>query len=660
MGSKYKHCFTPVTIKGTEFKNRIICTPNIAGWGSREGILTQEQTAYYERIASGGTAVVTIGNCSVNMNETSDEIHQLDLSHDKVIFGLNVLREKCARYNAHLSAQINYAGRNGWYPGSVHYAPSPIPTFSELERAAASGRTPQQCFEIDEAKLQELIEGYAGAAVRLKRAGFKMLMVHCAHNNLIGQFFSPISNFRNDRYGGALENRARFGLEVLDAIRKKVGPEMIIDVRMSGEDIMPGGLAVEEAVEIAKMMEPYVDIFTISCAFHNAPTFIADKMSLSMYYPQLNLLDYTKKFRSALKKSKLTFTTNVVNLDNAEFVLDNGIADFVGMFRPFLADPDIVNKYARNKPDEVNQCIRCEYHGRFIRHLPITCAVNPFCGRELEFPGGRVTKTDTPKKIMIVGGGPSGMQAAWTASQRGHDVVLYEMSQRLGGNLLKAAALPFKKEIGKFINYLVPRVTGCGARIILNTEVTAEIVKAEKPDVLILAAGTVDVVPPIPGIDLPHVHFCYDADRGSVRVGEHIVIIGAGHVGMESAIQLGRDGHKVAVIERDPIPICTKRLGSLGAPLAALSKEAGNKVEYECTIEEIRKDSVIYRDAADNRVQIPCDTVLLAAGVQPRKKLVDELRHTIAEGDVYLVGDLTEAGTIGHAVNSGFDIAAHL
>jgi NADH dehydrogenase FAD-containing subunit len=129
---------------------------------------------------------------------------------------------------------------------------------------------------------------------------------------------------------------------------------------------------------------------------------------------------------------------------------------------------------------------------------------------------------------------------------------------------------------------------------------------------------------------------------------------------MESAIQLGRDGHKVAVIERDPIPICTKRLGSLGAPLAALSKEAGNKVEYECTIEEIRKDSVIYRDAADNRVQIPCDTVLLAAGVQPRKKLVDELRHTIAEGDVYLVGDLTEAGTIGHAVNSGFDIAAHL
>jgi 2,4-dienoyl-CoA reductase-like NADH-dependent reductase (Old Yellow Enzyme family) len=219
------------------------------------------------------------------MKETSDEIHQLDLSHDKVIFGLNVLREKCERYKRAPVRSDQLRGEKRVYPGSVHYARLP-------SRRSASWKGPRpragrrsRATKIDDAKLRELIDGYVGAARRLKRAGFKILMVHCAHNNLIGQFFSPISNYRTDRYGGSLENRARFGLEVLEGIRREVGPDMVIDARMSGEDVMPGGLTVVEAVEIAKMMEPYVDIFTISCAFHNAPSYIADKMSLSMYYP---------------------------------------------------------------------------------------------------------------------------------------------------------------------------------------------------------------------------------------------------------------------------------------------------------------------------------------------------------------------------------------
>lgn len=660
MGSDYKACFTPITIKGVEFKNRIVCTPNIAGWGSREGILTQEQIAYYERIARGGVGFLTIGNCSINMKETSDEINQIDLSHDKVIFGLNVLREKCERYNAHLSAQINYCGRNGWYPGSVHYAPTALPCPGEIEKAAREGRYPQPCYEITLDKLHELIEGYANAALRLKRAGFKMLMVHCAHNNLIGQFFSPISNFRTDQYGGSLENRARFGIEVLQAIRRKVGNDMIIDLRMSGEDVIEGGLQAAEAVEISKMLEPYADIFTISCAFHNAPTSIAHRTSTCMYYPTMTLLEYTKQFRAALKNSKLVFTTNVMNLDNAEYVLENDMADFVGMFRPFLADPDIVNKYSRNQVSEVNRCIRCEYHGKFLSHHPMTCAVNPFCGRELEFPNGKVTKTDEPKKVMVVGGGPGGMQAAWTATQRGHDVVLYEKESRLGGNLYKAAELPFKKEINYFTDYIISHVTKCGARIVLNTEVTPEIVKAENPDVLILAVGTEDVIPPIPGVDGKNVHFCHEADCKAVEVGHNVVIIGAGHVGMETAMQLSRDGHDVTVIEQQPFAGVAPKRGAFGAPQENIVHENGGKTLYQCEVEQIGEKELRYRAPNGKRITIPCDTVLLAAGTRPLKKTVDELRHVIAEGDVYLIGDLTQSGNIGHAVNTGFDIAAHL
>jgi 2,4-dienoyl-CoA reductase-like NADH-dependent reductase (Old Yellow Enzyme family)/thioredoxin reductase len=644
-----------------EFKNRIVVTPNIAGWGSRDGTLTQEQSAYFERFARGGAALVTLGNCSINMDESSDEIHQLDLSRDKVIFGLNVLRERCARYNSHLSAQINYAGRNGWYPGSVHYAPSPLPTFSEMENAEREGRYPKRVYEIDYDKLHELIEGYANAALRLKRAGFKVLMLHCAHNNLIGQFFSPISNFRSDQYGGSLENRARFGIEVLRAIRQKVGDGMVIDARMSGEDVMPGGLQAAEAAVIAQMLEPYVDIFTISCAFHMAPSYVQEKMSLAMYNPQMPLIEYTKQFRAALKRSKLTFTTSVVDLDNAEFVLKNDMADFVGMFRPFLADPDIVAKYSRNRAADVNPCIRCEWHGRFFTHLPMGCAVNPYCGRELQYPEGRVTKTDAPKKVMVIGGGPAGMQAAWTAAQRGHDVALYEKSDRLGGNLLRAARLPFKREIEKFTRYIVPRVTDSGARIALGAEADEAAVTAEKPDVLILAFGCEDICPDIPGARLGHVHFAHEADSGVVTPGKNVVIIGAGHVGTESAIQLARDGRSVTVLEADPIGVCMGKKGSLAAPLGAMSREAGVKFLYECAAEEIRPECVIYRDRASGRVsELPCDTVLLAVGLRPRRELVERLRHTIAECDVYLIGDLTEPGTIGHAVNSGFDIAAHI
>ncbi|MDR0350541.1 MAG: FAD-dependent oxidoreductase, partial [Coriobacteriales bacterium] len=489
MGSKdYKRVFSPLRVRGLEFKNRIICTPNVCGWGSRQGVLTAEQSAYYERIAAGGPAAVTIGNCSVNMAESSDEIHQLDMSKDQVIFGLNNLRERVSVHNGILSAQLNYCGRNGWYEGSTYYAPSALPSPGAIERAELSGLPPQEVFEMSPAKIQELIGLYAAAAGRLKRAGFKMLQVHCAHNNLIGQFFSPLSNFRTDQYGNrSLEDRARFGIEVLKAIRATVGQEMVIDIRFSGEDVMPGGLQQDEAVAIGKLLEPHVDIFTISCAFHAHPSYIADKTTLSYLLPPLTLEEYTKPFRKALKDSKLVFTTNVIDLDNAEYILSEGISDFVGMFRPFLADPDIVKKCARDDAANVRPCIRCEYHWSFMDFMPITCAVNPACGRELEFPGGRVPRSEDPKKLLVVGAGPAGLQATLTATERGHEVTLAEKADALGGNLLKAADVPFKSEFQKYVDWIIPRVEASGARILLNTDVDAAFLEKGGFDVAILA-----------------------------------------------------------------------------------------------------------------------------------------------------------------------------
>jgi 2,4-dienoyl-CoA reductase-like NADH-dependent reductase (Old Yellow Enzyme family)/thioredoxin reductase len=594
------------------------------------------------------------------MKECSDEIHQLDMHDDKVVFGLSDLRRRVHRYGTKLSAQLNYCGRNAFWPGSVRYAPSPITAPGSLERADMMGVHPDPVLEMSKEKIYEIINLYADAAGRLQMAGFEMLMLHFAHNNLPGQFFSPLSNFRTDEYGNhSLETRTRFARELLQAVRRRVGNQMVIDLRFSGEDVMPGGLQQDEAIEIAKMLEPDVDIFTISCAFHNPPSYIGAATTLSYYSPEITLEEYTKPFKQALKDAKVVLTTSVVNLDNAEHVLEEGIADFVGMLRPFLADPDIVKKYSRDQVEEVNQCIRCEYHWSFAPTFsPVPCAVNPKCGHAYEFPGDKLPAANPAKDVLVVGSGPAGLQAALTAAERGHRVTIIEQNDHLGGNLIKAADVRFKHEFKKFVNWIIPRVEKC-ATVVLNTKVDAAYVEKMAPDVLIIAAGAADVVPPIAGVDKPHVHFAWEADNGSVAIGDKVIVIGAGLVGTESAIQQAEDGKNVTIIEMLPVGPAMMGKGMLAAPAVARAEAAGVKTLYEHTVVAIEDDRVLVKDQISGEEKVfAADTVLLAAGVRPRKEVVTELRHCIAESDVYIVGDLTRgAGTIGNATNTAFEVA---
>ena len=663
MASVYQHCFTPIEIRGVTYKNRIEVSPHVPAYGACDGTVTEDVEEFFHAYARGGAALINMGNCSIDMAEAKDEVMQIDLSKDETILGLSHLRETVERYGAVLSLEINHCGRGAgkYYPDNLRYGPSNIPLPDEAMRYRAAGLKVPDIIEMSTGKIYDTIQKYAAAASRCKRGGFRHLLIHGAHGNLITQFMSPMSNKRTDSYGGSLENRARFAVEVMQAVRQAVGDDVVLEMRVSPEDGLPEGVDCRELIEICKRLEDYVDIFIVSYGMMGMP-WIINKMMADMYAPPMHNLEYIKQFKAAMKRAKISAVGTLQNIDNCEYILKNGWADFTAMCRPFMADPNLVRKAARNERDQIRPCLRCLYHSRVASWYSIGCAVNPFCGREKEFPNGTVPKTEHPKKILIAGGGLAGLQAAWTGTEMGHDITVYEATDRLGGNFNHVGTLPFKTDAKAFYDYFMPKATACGAKFVLNTPVTKELVEREKPDIVIVAAGGEAVTPDIPGVDGPNVFFSTQADDHEIEPGKRVVIIGAGVVGQESALQLVRDGHQVTVVEFKQ----AEELKDINAKhrLPALVQSEGDATYcFSTIVEEITDHSVKCLDRKTcRRFEIECDTVLLAAGLRPRKEVYEELLHNdaVSECDIYVIGDAKQPRQIGHAVNEAFDLITHL
>jgi len=660
MGSKYQHVFTPFTIKGVEFKNRIETAPMSPKLTTAAGAVTTEFIEFFRPIARGGAAVITIGNSSIDLAESKDETRHIDLGQDDVMLGLSRYVDMCENYGAIPSIEVNHSGQDAIYEFTHRpaYGPTACYTEDELRRAKEAGREPVKVIEMDEDKIHETVEKFADAVLRCKKAGFKMVLLHGAHGNLIPQFLSPFSNKRTDRYGGSLENRARFPLEVLEAIRKKVGDKFIIEYRISATEFVDGGLTPEESLEFAKMIEDKIDLLHVSAGMRAVVSRVQYMMQ-PMYLPYMYNVHFAEQFRKELKVP-ITTVGSVMTLENAEMILANGWADFVAMARPILADPELVRKSAWGHEDEVIPCIRCNYHGRVTRGKGIACAVNPLCGREMQFPNG-VQPAPVKKKVVVVGGGPGGMQAARTARERGHDVTLYERSDRLGGNLIRAGALEFKQDIRRYMDWAVRETEKSGAKIVLNTAATGELLAAEKPDALIIAVGADPFVPRVPGIDLPHVCWAPEVDMGEKQAGKTVVVLGAGVVGYESAVELAKNGHDVTIIELMPTAAGLASAGSGRFTLEDMAEQYGVRTMFSTMLKEVREHSIVCRDVANDRdVELPCDSLLLAAGLRPRRAIIDDLRHAIPETDVFVIGDARAPQSIATAVNQGFGAASEI
>lgn len=662
--SGYDHVFSPMTIRGVEFKNRLEVAPQATMLATPDGLATPELADYYRTFAQGGFGIVTVGDTVIDKEFAPGHDLSLNLGDDLVITGLSDLAESVYRYGGQISIEISHAGRNAkpsLLKGRSPIAPSPIPNGLEEIMAAKQGRNPHEVRQMNEEQIEQVIRGFADAAWRCKSAGFNVVMLHGAHGHLLSQFLSPYSNKRTDRWGGSLENRARFPVAVLDAVRKRC-PDLVIEYRISLEEKVPGGMETEETVEFLKMIREKIDIVHVSAGILLNPDTI-QHMIQPLYVRQMYNVHLAEMVKKQIPDLPVTAVGSIMNIDNAETILANGWADFVAFARPALADPEMPRKYAKGAAADARPCIRCNCCTRLStlgrNHK---CAINPMAGRGPEFNQHEgLAPARMRRRVMVAGGGPAGMQAAQTARQRGHEVVLYEMSGDLGGMLRTGCELPFKKDLKNYMNWMVEQTEKCGAKIVRNTEATADAVREEHPDALIIAVGATPIIPDIPGISSKNVFWAGDVDTGKVEVGQRVIVVGAGLTGLETAVGLGATGRKVTVIEMmGPETVLNEAPSAHKYWLLDRIKEYSIAIVPNMRLEEVTQTGIraIGRDLKWSTLE--ADSVVLALGLRPRREKVTELRRLIPETEVFVVGDCLRPGTLFNANHGGFNAVCDL
>ena len=631
---RYPHVFQPLTVRGLTLKNRLEYAPTVVLKCSPEGEVTQEMLDYVAWQAKTGVGYLTIGNTPVVHTDSSAWVCELNVTQDRCIHGLEMMARTARENGAEMSVELAHAGRgSNSTPGNPALAPSDVPL---------NGGPLGYIKPMNEEDMAYVRQQFVDCAVRCQKAGLKIIMIHCAHNNLLAQFLSPASNHRTDAYGGSLENRMRFPLSVLKAVREAV-PNMVIECRCSAQEDTPDGLKLEESLTFMERAQAYVDIIHVSRGnifFNYGSTF-----TIPTYFKgrQLNVA-----FAAEAKKRlhvPVAVVGNITSLQEAEDIIGSGKADIVVMAKSYMADENLIHKSIRGHAEEVRPCTRCDWCGNANNFgTSMRCAVNPMLGRDIDL--SKLVEPGQEKHVMVIGGGPGGMMAAQTLRAMGHRVSLYEKSHRLGGLLNDATVASFKEYMRLYLQWDIRQTMQCGAEIHLDTEVTPELVEQVNPDAVIVASGSTYVHPNIPGIEMDTVKTVSDVENHRVSVGENVVVCGGGIVGLECAVMLGMEGKKVTVIDQIPLekfadgmPVFNHIELNYQLEKYGVTLVGGQKITSfgETGVETV--------DTSGEKQTFAGDTYVLALGVKPDNRLAQQLLSAYAEG-VYVVGDCVSTGRL--------------
>lgn len=646
---KYPHLFSPIRIGNIRLKNRIIAAPTSPSMITTEGHFTPEMIAYLEEKAKGGVAVVTYGESIVHSSTGKSHNKQLQLDSFGVKQGMAEAARAIHNAGAYANIQLSHGGKYGGLVSvggdqdgcEVAYGPS-----HEMTPAGEVQEMPREL-------IFEIIDSYRKGAKLCKDCGFDMVQVHAAHGWLFSQFLSPVMNQRTDEFGGSLENRARFLMMALDAVREGVGPRFPIEIRISGDDLTEIGLGMEDCVKVAQMVEDKVDLYNVSCGNHEDPDMFCRTHPSAFFKRGVNVY-----LAAEIKKHVSKPVACVGSLNDPaqmEEIIATGQADIVEIGRALLADPYLAKKALEGNADDITPCLRCyECFGETSKSETVKCTVNPTMGQQLP-EKNRTAEPERVKKVLIAGGGPAGMEAAITAANRGHDVTLVEKSDKLGGNLYPAGAPYFKEDIIKLCKVMVKRVEEAGVKVVLNTEVTPEYVESFNPDALFVAIGSNELRPPIKGMDLPHVIMAIDAELHPEKLGRKVAIMGGGLVGGEAAVSFHHEGKECAIIEMKSKVAEEVNSFYRGGLMPEIEKSATCYVNTK--VKEIIPTGVLCEKDGEEFI-VEADSVVCALGFRAPYDKVDALCDKVDE--YYIIGDCKNVGQIYHATNEAYYAAMRL